>query len=404
VTITEVTDPTLANMVIDTGTPSACGGMSNGVLGCFNAPNSEITLIQGWNWYAGSDPTRIGSGQYDFETTVLHELGHALGLGGSTNTSSPMYETLAAGVANRTVSTQDLNIPDPPSGADPQMAAGFDLRSAASPASQNFAAAFNPGPAGVAPMLASGVAPTVFGTGAVSLPLTWTAAQAPISAQSATGLGLVLQGTDRDTEHGPSLSLAAVSTVLLEPPSLDPHHWPAEPANTPPLTKGRNGRVTTQPPVGAQADPGQPVWLEGADRDGQAAFDWIDARSGQIGVSALDALAADVIRARRWETAQTAAGPALRETNLGLGSESAMVKFPSSHSQWSSAREAGSLPSRVAAILLAAGFVAYRARTQAGPPPGKAPVPTVDRGGHRPGPWRAARRKPAPGAHWRSGV
>jgi hypothetical protein len=36
-----------------------------------------------------------------------------------------MYETLATGVADRTVSTQDLNIPDPPSGADPQKAAGF---------------------------------------------------------------------------------------------------------------------------------------------------------------------------------------------------------------------------------------------------------------------------------------
>ena len=35
-----------------------------------------------------------------------------------------MYETLAAGVADRTVTTQDLNIPDPPDGADPQMAAG----------------------------------------------------------------------------------------------------------------------------------------------------------------------------------------------------------------------------------------------------------------------------------------
>ena len=125
VTITEVSDPTLANIVIDTGTTSACGGVANGVLGCYNEPNSEITMIQGWNWYAGADPTQIGAGQYDFETTVMHELGHALGLGGSTDPSSPMYETLAAGVADRTVTTQDLNIPDPPEGADPQMAAGF---------------------------------------------------------------------------------------------------------------------------------------------------------------------------------------------------------------------------------------------------------------------------------------
>jgi hypothetical protein len=123
VTITEVSDPALANLVIDTGTSSACGGMSNGVLGCYNQLNSEITLIQGWNWFAGADPTQIGSGQYDFQTTVTHELGHALGLGHSTNVSSPMYESLASGLANRTVTTQDLNIPDPPEGADPQRAA-----------------------------------------------------------------------------------------------------------------------------------------------------------------------------------------------------------------------------------------------------------------------------------------
>jgi hypothetical protein len=149
VTITEVSDPTLANLVLDTSTTSACGGAANGVLGCYNEPNNEITMIQGWNWYAGADPSQIGAGQYDFETTVLHELGHALGLGGSTNPSSPMYETLAAGVADRTPATQDLNIPDPPEGADPRMAAGFhpfapSLVNRAAPASNGPATCFIP--------------------------------------------------------------------------------------------------------------------------------------------------------------------------------------------------------------------------------------------------------------------
>ena len=36
-----------------------------------------------------------------------------------------MYETLAPGVADRTVTTQDLNIPDPPDGADPLTATGL---------------------------------------------------------------------------------------------------------------------------------------------------------------------------------------------------------------------------------------------------------------------------------------
>jgi hypothetical protein len=214
VTITEVSDPTLANMVIDTSTTSACGGVSNGVLGCFNAPNSEITLIQGWNWYAGSDPTQIGSGQYDFETTVLHELGHALGLGGGTYPTSPMYETLASGVADRTVTTQDLNIPNPPEGADPQRAAGFrfDLSRPALEAASfaaNSASSFSP--VGLMPL--AHAAAGVSGQWAV-VSGQWLAAGGPAGSPIGPEPTLVVEGLDQDNGRERSLTGPETERVL----------------------------------------------------------------------------------------------------------------------------------------------------------------------------------------------
>jgi hypothetical protein len=112
----------LANVTIDDGTTSAAGSASDGVLGCYNS-TGEITILQGWNWYDGADATQIGSNHYDFQTVMTHELGHALSLGGSTGTSSPMNEVLAAGVARRTPAAADLNIPAEPDGADAERAA-----------------------------------------------------------------------------------------------------------------------------------------------------------------------------------------------------------------------------------------------------------------------------------------
>jgi hypothetical protein len=100
------------------------------VLGCYDRATSTITMIQGWNWYTGADPAQTGPDQYDFETTVIHELGHALGLGHANDPGSPMFGSLVAGTAHRTMSTPDLNIPATPGDADPLTAAGFPVAQA----------------------------------------------------------------------------------------------------------------------------------------------------------------------------------------------------------------------------------------------------------------------------------
>jgi hypothetical protein len=116
VTITEVSDPAAANVTLHMDTTSAVGGYADGVLGC-TTDGGAITLIAGWDWYAGSDAGAIGAGQYDFETVVEHELGHALGLGHSSDATSVMYATLASGTVRRALAAADLNVPDTDEGA-----------------------------------------------------------------------------------------------------------------------------------------------------------------------------------------------------------------------------------------------------------------------------------------------
>jgi hypothetical protein len=123
VTITQI-DPTSgpADVTIDTSATSAVGGYADGVLGCQSG--TEVTLIQGWSWYAGSHPAAIGPGKFDLETVAMHELEHVLGLGHSADPASVMYATLAAGAANRALTAADLDMPD----ADGEPATGLHVR------------------------------------------------------------------------------------------------------------------------------------------------------------------------------------------------------------------------------------------------------------------------------------
>jgi hypothetical protein len=119
-----------ANIVIDSHSTSVIGGAADGVLGVTQS-TGEITLLQGWNWYAGSNSAGVGSGQYDFQTVVVHELGHSLGLGHSANAGSVMAPELGTGTARRTMAFADLAIAEEDGGegaglhAEPLLARGF---------------------------------------------------------------------------------------------------------------------------------------------------------------------------------------------------------------------------------------------------------------------------------------
>jgi hypothetical protein len=343
VTITKVSDPTVANMVIDTGTTSACGGVSNGVLGCFNAPNSEITLIQGWNWYAGSDATQLGSGQYDFETTVLHELGHALGLGGSTNSSSPMYETLASGVAYRTVSAQDLNISEPSSGADPQMAAGFRFNATASVFAHSVIASPNSGsslsPVGLMPLVSS---PWSVVPGHSSLVIgDWSVVGGLSGLQAGQEPSLVVQGIGHDSEAGLIHWVCSKSTDRLPPLDLAPESEPAEPSASP----------AADPPAGQE----HPVKIDGTGRNDEPFAIPIRGQANPVGESVLEELDADPVLWREQQAARIRATDFQSMPEMSTGEMVVPVSRPYATDR------ASSTSSRLAVALLAGGFWGYRA-------------------------------------------
>jgi hypothetical protein len=122
------------------------------------------------------------------------------------------------------VTTQDLNIPDPPEGADPQSAAGFNLGAASGSFAQNgYILALNSGsslaPVGLMPLSASGatvipISSSLMTQGNLLQQPVLSTWQSAFPSRSRQASSLVVQGKGMESEHELNLWLATVSTDL----------------------------------------------------------------------------------------------------------------------------------------------------------------------------------------------
>jgi hypothetical protein len=101
---------TAADVAIHLASSTPHGGASAGVLGFTTAGDDVYLVTTGWDFYTGSDPSGIGTGQYDFQTLAEHELAHTVGLGESSDPASVMYEYLCAGTVRRTFTDSNLSL------------------------------------------------------------------------------------------------------------------------------------------------------------------------------------------------------------------------------------------------------------------------------------------------------
>jgi hypothetical protein len=155
---------------------SVIGGVAAGVLGVTEV-GGKISIITGWDYYFGTNPDAVGAGEYDFQTVVTHELGHAVGLGHSTDTQSVMSPTLDTGTARRDLTASDLSVLEAEEDGTPEpLLASHAVRADAVPAA--------PAPvAAAAPLQVTAQAPlTGAGAGAaltlVASPATFASGQA----------------------------------------------------------------------------------------------------------------------------------------------------------------------------------------------------------------------------------
>jgi hypothetical protein len=179
-------DPASAVIQVETASTSAAGSAADGVLACTFA--GQITLVTGWDWYTSADPAQIGPGQYDFQTIVTHELGHAVGLGHSGDTNSVMYAYLAPGQTRRALTAQDLSVLDSHGDALPEpLTAAWRDRRATAPRAISTAPTGMAGSVGNNPVVAAPLAKRL-----VSAPSAPTAQQRAVDALLGGGLGALV--------------------------------------------------------------------------------------------------------------------------------------------------------------------------------------------------------------------